>query len=785
MGNTTDTDKSERSFSQDIILIDLQKWLGKLLSYWWLFLICLTLAYASGKLYLRYATFQYSARAILLIKDAGSSGVISEQGVLLNDQGNFGGSKAMDNEIQILKSLTLMERVVDRLGVEVTYFREGNFKEKELYLESPFLLESYAFNQDLVFGRSFFIELEDYNSFLLKLNEEDETGKRYTFGLPFENEFGNFLISRNTKVAIIPGTYRLTIASIENVAKGYSSKLQVLRIGDQYSSSVLELKIMDRVPEKARDLVNTLIEVYNEAEIEDENKVLRNTLEFIDYRVANLLTELDSIEGGVQNFKSANAIITDDASSSLNFALNEIRSAIQELSNFEIQAEILSSLENFLVNDKMAFDLIPANLIAENPVLADLVGQYNDLILRRSELLPTASQINPARIALENQIISIRSLILETIQNSRKDLQIPMDRLERNIEDLRKNMSDIPGVEKRLVEKMRTQSIKENLFLFLLQKREETALSEAITTAKTRTIDRARASKGPVYPKKNLVLSASMLLGFLIPLMFVILRTLFEVKIDSEDTIKALTTIPLLGRIARKKNPENIVVKPGNRSAINEMFRSLRANLSFLNLKREQQVLLVSSSVPKEGKTFITLNLGITLALSQKKVVILGMDFRKPKLGKYLGEETGQPGITNYLIGQAKLDEVLKPVEENPNLYFIGCGIIPPNPTELLLSPRMEQLFTELKSKFDYILIDSPPLNVVSDALLLRKFTDSLLLIVRHNYTRKGMLKKLEERYQNGELEGAVLIYNDIRYGQKYGYTDSYYYGYNQEYYEE
>lgn len=773
--------KTKENTSQDLILIDLQKWTGRIISHWWLFLLGLLLAYGAAKLYLRYTTYQYSARAILLIKDAGRSGVISEQNILVAEQASLSGNKAMDNEIQILKSLTLMEKVVQRLNLETKYYRQGNIKESELYLESPFLLESYLLTKALETSLTFYIELDGYDSFVLKDRKDDEEGRRIPFGLTFQNEHGQFKISYNSVVAILPGMYRLTIVPVETAAAAYSSRLKVQRIGDQFASSVLELSILDPVPAKAKDILNTLIDVYNEEEIKDENKVLRNTLDFIDQRVADLLIELDSIEGGVEDFKSANSIITESASASLNFTLNEIRTAVQQMSQYEIQRDILRSLENFLINEKSAFELIPTNLIAENPVLSGLVNQYNGLILQRNAILTTASEINPARVTLEEQIVDIRALILETIQNSQDDLQIPIGKLEQNIQDLRRSMTTIPGVEKRLVEQMRTQSIKENLFLYLLQKREQTALSEAITTAKTRTVDPARASKGPVYPKKQLVMAASMVLGLMLPLIFLIVRSFFEVTVHSEDTIRELTSIPLLGRIAQADKPESIVVRAGSRTAIDEMFRLLRTNLSFVNLDKDQQTIMVTSSVSEEGKTFVVLNLGLTLAMADKKVVLLGMDMRKPKLGRSLGLTSAEKGLSTYLIGQAGIDDILHTYEEHPNLSFIPSGPIPPNPTELLMNKRVEILLSDLRQQFDYILIDTPPINLVSDALLLRPYVSDILIIIRHAYTRKTMLKDVEEMYQNGELEGAHLVYNGIKYQR--GYGRHYYQDYGRSYY--
>ncbi len=755
-----------------------------MLSAWWLFLLCFGLAMGAAHLYLRYVTFEYSARAVLLIKDAGRSGNISAESILLAETG-IGGGKNMDNEIQILKSLNLMEKVAERLSLNIQYFRPGNFKETELYTDSPFLLDSFRLAENNFFGVDYFIELEDYESFLLKENEEDE-GIKCFFNIPFETDNGRFTIILNPKIAVVKGLHRMKVSSIETAAMKYKFALQVERIGHQSASSVLSLSILDPVSQKASDIINVLIEVYNEEEIKDENKVLYNTLFFIDNRVASLVNELDSVEGGIQRYKSSNEIISENASSSMSYTLGEIRSAVQRISSFEIQETLLQSLENFLIQNQSSseFELIPANLIAESPVLAGLVNKYNELVVQNKQLSRTVSKKHPTRISMEEQMVDIQRLILETIRNLQSSLKIPVEEIERNIQELRSSMGRIPGIEKSLIEKMRTQAVKEKLFLFLLQKREETALAEAVTAAKTRTIDRARVSKFPVYPKPKMIRALSGVLGLLIPFIIIFVLSLFETKVDSEEVIKQLTSIPILGRIAFDKGGKSMVVKHGSRTAVNEMFRLLRTNLNFINHNKKNQIIMLTSSISGEGKTFIAINLGMTLALSNKKVVLLGMDLRKPKLASYLGVSQNK-GISNYLIGQNGIEEIIHQHEENANLSYITCGAMAPNPGELILSSRMELLIKELSAKFDYVLIDTPPIGLVSDALQLRSFVDNTLIVVRQNVTRKVMVKHLENMVSKKELEKASIIFNGVKQGKSYYGYGGYYYGKNQGYYVE
>jgi len=761
---------------KDAILVDFQKIFSRMISYWWLFALCLVIAIAAGQIYLRYAVFEYSSRAVLLIKDTGKSGNVSEQSILLTESGLSAGGKSMDNEIQILKSLSLMEKVVERLQLNVSYFRQGKIKETELYLNSPFFLDSFELS-GLSNNETFFIDLNDYETFLFKINEDDKEGVRCNFGIPFQSEKGRFLINLNPQKAIIKGTYRVTINPISYSASQYKSNLSIERIGSQNASSVLELRLTDPVAQKTSNILNTLIDVYNIEEIKDENQVFRNTLEFIDDRVASLVAELDSVDSGIQQFKSSNEIINESAAASMDYTLGEIRRSIQQVSDYDIQKNILESLESFLIK-KEEYKLIPANLIAENPVLSGLVNQYNSLVLQYKRIAATASELNPARIALESQLEDVQNLIVETIQNLQRDLQIPTAKIEQNIESLKRSMSTVPGIEKRLIEKIRTQAVKEKLFLFLLQKREETALSEAVTTAKTRTIDEARTPSFQIYPQKKMILVASSVLGFTIPMIGVLLLGFFEIKVDSEETIKQLTSIPMLGKIALSKGKEHIVVKQGSRSAINEMFRLLRTKLNFINQGKPKQKILITSSISGEGKTFVALNLGITLALSGKKVILLGLDLRKPKLGFYLNANLNL-GITNYLVGQNNIEEITQQYKDQPNLSYMTSGPIPPNPAELIMSDRMKDLLNQLSEDYDYVLIDTPPIGLVSDALLLRDFIDNMLIVVHQNMTRKTMLKNLENMHVNDEIQKANLIFNGVKQGKSYyGYG-----GYNQGYY--
>ena len=757
--------------------LDIKKWFYKLLSFWWLFLISLLLAVSGAYLYLRYSIYQYEARATLLVK-TGNIG-ISEQQILAPSEGLVSGGKFMTNEIEILKSRTMMEKVVERLGINVQYFKLGRIKDKELYPTSPIILDSFYIDKDdLPFD--LLISVIDQDSFDVYIDEE--VTLRGEFGKPLQHGMKYFLIDTQSSLSENQeqGDYRIRVSSKIGISSKYRSRIKVNHIGDQYSSGVLEIGLRSPVPEKAEDIINTLIQVYNIEEVNDENRVLRNTLDFIDKRLLSLEQELEEVEGNIELFKKNNVIVAENPSDNADIILQQLSTLERQLAEQEIKREILNSLEKSLLDDKFDEQLIPANLIAEGGNLSTLVSQYNNLVLNYRRFKGGVTEQNPNLIALEQQLGELKRTILVTIQNLEKETSFPIAQTKKDIQRINNTLRNIPSKERALIDRKRQQIVKENLYLFLLQKREETALSEAITTPNTRIIDSAMATVKPVSPQPNLYYLTSSFLGLLFPLGIILLLEFLNDKITSEDQLKRTTSIPIVGRIGLSKDKSKIVVKKGSRSAIAEMFRLIRTNLNFMNPEHEKQVIVTTSSQSGEGKTFITINLGLALALSDKKVVIIGLDLRKPKLFQYLGIDNNNFGLTNYLIGEATIAEILHKSGHLPNLDFIISGPTPPNPAELILTDRIKNLINTLKEEYDYILIDTPPIGLVTDALLFNPYATNTLVVIRHGVTKIDMVKVLNNYFLEGKLKKPGIILNGINTGKGYGYQQ---YGYGYGYY--
>lgn len=771
----------EKSINHDF-KIDPRKWGWKIITYWWLFVISLGITVPVGQAYLRYSTPKYMTKSKLLIKGVKGNSALSELSILSEGLGMDEDGKDLLNEIEILKSRPILAKVVDRLDLNISYFRQGRFRDSELYKDSPILIADFKLAEGIP-GLSFFIEMGYDKNFQFSV-EEGAMGETHRFGEPFENGYGTFLLKQSTTAKLIPGTYQVNIMPVENVANGYKSRLFVEAVGNSSKgrrlSSVLEFSLIDPTPRKAQDILNTLIVVYNEEEISDKTQVLKNTVTFVDTRITELTQELDSIESNIEGFKSQNNIITETAASSLDFSLTELRTSMARLAELELEKELLLALEENL--SKNPDSLIPINVSGDAPALASLIAEFNALYLEKMKLAQTVSDEYPLLNKFDDELNELRALIYQSLQNQRSNLQIPLDKSKQEIAKLRKDLTTVPGVEKGLIEKLRLQSIKENLYLFLLQKKEETELSMAISTANTRVIESARSSGAAIFPNRRYTRLGSILLGLFIPIMIIVLLELSITTIDSEDTLKSISTVPVIGRIASydKNQDKKLAVK--ERSVRAEMFKLLRTNLNFLNIKKGKQVFVVTSSMSGEGKSITAVNLGITIALSGKKVVLVDMDLRKPKIAEYLGESK-ELGITNYLMGDNEMSEVLKKNKEHENFYFISSGPVPPNPAELIMSDRTGALIEDLKKDFDFIIIDCPPIGVVSDGLLLRDYLTNMLYVVRHKKTKKEAMEYMEGQYLNGELISPQIIINDIKVGSRNRAYGGYASGYGGGYY--
>jgi capsular exopolysaccharide synthesis family protein len=757
--------------------IEAEDLLRALLRNWYWILLCILLSAALATIYLRYTIPIYQASGKILIKgDPGTGGTLSEEAVL-QEIGILKPSTNLNNEIQILKSRTLMQQVVEELRLDAAYFGLGRLMSVELYKNVPVRLDSVKWGGTRL-NAEFEIEIKN-NSELTVLYEEVES--QHFFNQPIVLNKDTFYLSRDT-------TSKSTVRNLR-IETGFfvMQYLKNLEIKVAENSDVLILEMEDPIREKAKDILKELVELYNQAAIDDKNQVAKKTLDFINERLKLLTEELSAVEGILESYKENNNIPTETPES-VNILLGEVSSYDNTLTQLQIQAELLISIEENLSKGIAVLDFIPSNvMVSQGEGLNVEIERYNTLVLARERIERSAEANNPELISINNQLENARKNVLENLRTLRLGQDLTISENEAKIKSLQSRINQIPRQQRELLEIKRQQTTKEELYLFLLQKFEETALSSAITVPNARLVDAPIAGPVPISPIPLQVYAISVLLGLLIPVGVITLREIFDDNIYSEDNLKSLTTIPFLGGIPWDKSGKQVVVGSASRTAIAETFRLLRTNLNYLfrSSDKKTKSLLITSAQGGDGKTFVCINLGISLSLTNKRVVIVGMDLRKPKLAEYLlqSPDVEVSGLTNFLIGDNSVYEIVQATEVNDNLFVVASGPVPPNPAELLSKEKLKELFAYLNQEFDYIIIDTAPVSLVADAFLLEPYVDHTLFVTQSGKTKKGVIPMFEQIRADNKLPDIALTLNGIKKGKGSGY--GYGYGYDYGYYSD
>jgi tyrosine-protein kinase Etk/Wzc len=738
--------------------------IGKYLTHWKWFVLSLLLAGTAGYFYVKSQIPVYKIQAEIIIKDNKQS---AENDILT--QLNVNPSNiVVDNEIQVLKSISLAQRTVASLGLQTSYSTKGNFSRKILYKSLPVRADILSPSKNC-YGAEHTIQAINENEVLFD-------NKKYVLNKPVLTNCGLTLFRRSSDNHSKELVY-VTFNSVEAVGMQYASKLTVVPIGKAGSS--LSITTEDAVPQRGVDYLNQLVTEYNKASIEDKNINISNTLTFIEDRLKSLVVELNSSEKKVEDYKSANQIA--NISSQASIFLSNISNVDLQVGKIQLQLSVLRNVENYLKSSAENEVKLPSLSGLEDATVTSLVDQLVQLQVRKTSLLRTIPEENPIVESINDQISSLKKSLDQTIQSLKNSLLASQKQLRSQNNQYQSSISDIPAKERGLLDVMRQQDIKNNLFNFLLQKREETAMSRASTTSDSRTINAARSSGAPIKPVKSTLYLMFFVLGLAIPFGVIFLIEALNNKVRKRSEIERYTKTPILAQLVRSSDAEPLITISKPRSMIAEQIRALRTNLDFIIPDQPGKVILFTSSVSGEGKSFLALNLSASLALTNKKIVVLELDLRKPKLLSTLALEPSI-GLSEYLIGKASLDNIVRPVPNVENLSMIESGVIPPNPAELLVNGKLNQLINELKEKFDYILLDAPPVGLVTDAQILSRYADCTFFIVRFNFTLKDHIRLLNEIYRKKVFNNLNVIFNSVE-GNGIGY--GYRYDYNSGYYEE
>lgn len=748
------------------------------LSNWKWFLLGIVVFITGAYIYLRYTTPQYSATTTLMLRDEKKGGADSQMNafadlaILSNVKSN------LDNEIEVLKSRTLIMTAVRSLGLHISYINEGRVKSEELYKKSPIQFNFFRLNEGYDRKNIVYKVIgSGTTSYTLYDRNENKIGV-YNYGQTVKLREGDAVVfetDKRKKFKENPFKVMVQTRPVSSVARSYKGRLVVKKVGDR--TTIVELSIVDPVGERAEDFLNGLMHVYNQDVVADKNMVFENTSRFINERLRIIEEELDGVEKSTEAFKIRNHVtdITSETGLFLSSASDFEKKAIET----ETKLKVIDVMEDYLkkANEN---DLLPANVLTSDASASGLIDQYNQLVLERNRMLKNGGPKNAVILTLNKKIEALRLDIREVLLRLRGQLEIMKKDVAYQNAVFNGKIAKIPTLEREARSLGRQQQIKEALYLYLLQKREETAISLAVTAPNAKVIDAAISSGSPVAPQKKSIYLMSLALGVLLPFGVLYLISMLDNKVKGRSDVESKLHIPILGDIPTSFSNDEIIETNSNTSAA-EAIRIARTNLEFmLNQVPEgkAKTIFVTSTLPKEGKTFIAVNIAGAIALSGKKVLLIGMDIRNPKLEDYL--HLPKEGVTNYLSSKdLDIHSLIHKIPNYESFYVLPSGVIPPNPAELLMSNKVNVLFDQLKAEFDYVVVDTSPVHLVTDTLLIAQHADSFVYVIRANYLDKNLLYVPYKLYQEKKLPNMALLINDtdIRRGYGYGYG-AYGYGY-------
>ncbi|WP_455613345.1 GumC family protein [Bacteroides congonensis] len=789
-------ERKERTGAQSEEQINIQEILFRYLIHWPWFVVSVIVCVAVAWGYLHLTTPVYNVSATVLIKDEkkGGGANMSSELEKMGMNGFVSSSGNIENEIEVLSSRTLAREVVSSLGLFVTYMDEDRFPKRELYRTSPVLVSLTPQEADKL-PQTMEVDMSMQPSGVMDVQirvGEKEYRKRFEklpAVLPTDEGTIAFFANNDTLSFIRPEnvTKERHITAYINrpfsVAKGYAGSLSITPTSK--ATSVVTVSLKNSNTQRGKDYIDKLLEMYNINANNDKNEVAQKTAEFIDERIGIISKELGSTERDLENFKRSAGIT--DLTSEAQIALTGNAEYEKKRVENQTQINLVTDLQRYLQGTE--YEVLPSNVGLQDAGVAGAIDRYNEMVSERNRLLRTSTESNPAIVNLNASIRAMRGNIQTTLDATLKGLEITRTDLAREAGRYSRRISDAPTQERQFVSIARQQEIKSGLYLMLLQKREENAIVLAAIANNAKIIDEAQADGAPISPKRSTIYLAALVFGIGIPVGIIYLIGLTKFKVEGRADIEKLTSLPVIGDVplADEKNG-SIAVFENQNNLMSETFRNVRTNLQFM-LENGKNVILVTSTISGEGKSFISANLAISLSLLGKKVVIVGLDIRKPGLNKVFNIPKKEHGITQFLTNPTtNLMDLVQPSDINKNLYILPGGTVPPNPTELLARDGLEKAVEILKKDFDYVILDTAPIGMVTDTLLIGRVADLSVYVCRADYTRKAEFTLINELAENNKLPNLCIAINGLdlqkkKYGYYYGYGKyGKYYGYGKRY---
>lgn len=758
--------------------IDIKQVVRQYLSYWPWFIVAVVVSLLSAYAYLRYAPRIYETYSKVKVLDE-SEGLELPTSALVFKRSNIN----LENEIEILSSFLIMNRVVRQLNLNTVFYEEGTIQTSQIdklpldflqKIKSDSITKTSSYRV-LVKSKGFQITNLDTDK-VFNFKEHSTFSQNHT--LPFE-------IKLNTNIPFVDiedTAYNIIFKPLKDATLSLKSKVIVEAIGEQ--SDLLKLSIKGESKELSEKILETLMDVFNEDGIKDRQLVSERTIDFIDGRFKLLAKELDSIEIGRQGFKQDNNIV--DIQTDAQIGLEQRTKSEEEVFALENQLELSELLINSLTNDSDS-GLLPVNIGIENVSVNSLILEYNTAVINRDKVISSGGKNNPVVQLAITEVQNLKSNIDRSLKSYSAQVKASLSQLKSKNRMLAGRVSQIPEQERLFKAIDRQQKIKESLYLLLLQKREEAAINLAITEPSIKVVESALSGIRPISPKPSIVYAGALMAGLLIPFGILYLLFMLDTKLHSKEDISTITSkIPVIGEIPDLRKKKDIIFNdPNDRTPLAESFRILSSNVDFILPVKDGEkgkIIYCTSTIKGEGKTYVSLNLSLALSSINKKVLLIGADLRNPQIHTHISEDKQKPGLSNYLhdVNYSWQDALISGFEKHPNHHIILSGSIPPNPAHLLTNGRFKKLIDEAKEVYDYVVVDTAPTILVTDTMLISQLADATIYITRANYTEKNLLNFSKELSENGKLKNMAYVLNSVgaKKSQGYGYNYGYGYGY-------
>ncbi len=778
--NSNNSELAVSARQQDV---DIKFLFAKVFGNWYWYLFTVLILSIIGVLVYLYVSPRYTVTGRVMVTGYNPQGKAisgTDESTVLQNLGTiFSAPNSVSNEMEIMHSRTLVEKTVRDLQLNVTYWAQGPIRFDESYINSPFFIKELTL-KNISSPIEYDIRVIDGGD---KVHFEDEsTDSVFTmsFGDTIHTYYGSWVLLRNPNVTEKNPhhTLGMIINGWPQTLYTYMEYITATNINEYVN--IIDLSISGPTPQKNEDLLKYLINLYIQADIDDHNRIADSTIAFINERLASVSESLTSVDKDIEEFKKANKLtdLTNDA----NELLQTSTTVNQSMQDKQVQYKVVDDLENYLSDAGNSTRVMPTTAPISDPAFVQTLDKYNSLELQRQSLLQTSTEANPNIKSIDIQLGQLRGDLLSMLRTYKKGLNTEQDDLVSRNSTMQGSIEKVPTQQRMYLDFTRQQNVLQGLYSYLLQTREQTAVSKSSSLSDVRIIDEPIRGPLPYFPSIIIITAAVIFLGLLIPSLVLFLRELLNKRIISTDDIGNATNVPVVANIGHVKSKKHgkLVVSKEARTEVSEQFRTLRTNLQFLMPEASEKTILVTSSMGGEGKSFILLNLASAIALSGKKVLVMELDLRKPNIYPVLNINNAV-GFSNYIISDIKTADIIQPTDVHPNLYFVGPGTIPPNPSEIMAHTKVQQLFSDVKNQFDYILVDSAPIGIVTDALLLDKYADMMLYVVRQRYTFKKQINLIQGLANDKRFKKINIVLNDVKqlpgYASRYGgkYSHGYY----------